>query len=153
MHVSSDDGTCHPGLGLYKYCELVNKAATAVGNLPQPPFFIIREETVSPNKLPPLSASGQDFKIISNLKPLIERNGFINVKHEKMKLPLGPWPVDPKQKLIGAYLLVTIETGFEACGLRLLRRVLDMDQASFTVLTEQAKKDAYNRNVHGYSWQ
>lgn len=106
-----------------------------------------------PNKLPLFPASGQDFKIIANLKPLIERNGFIDVKHEKMKLPLGPWPVDPKLKLIGAYLLVTIETGFEACGLRLLRCVLDMDQASFAVLTERAKKDVYNRNVHGYSWQ
>ncbi|KAL0632401.1 hypothetical protein Q9L58_008724 [Maublancomyces gigas] len=126
MHLSSDDGTAHPGLDLSKYCELLNKAAAVLG---------------------------QDFETITNLKPLIERAGFVNVRHEKMRLPLGTWPVDPKQKIIGAYVLITIESGFEACGLRLLTCVLDMDQASFAVLTERAKKNAYDRNIHGYSWQ
>lgn len=90
---------------------------------------------------------------MSNLKPLIEKAGFVNVKHEKMKLPLGTWPVDLKQKMIGAYVLITIEHGIESCGLRFLTCVLDMDQASFAALTERAKKDARNKMIHSYSWQ
>lgn len=147
MRLSSDDGTAHPGLDLSKYCELLNKAAAVLGNSRQP-TFLISEGITSPN-----TVSGQDFETITNLKPLIERAGFVNVRHEKMRLPLGTWPVDPKQKIIGAYVLITVESGFEACGLRLLTCVLDMDQASFAVLTERAKKNAYDRNIHGYSWQ
>lgn len=150
MQVCSDDGTSHPGLDLYKYCELVNEAAAVLGVFT--PLLII-EKKWPPNKPSLFSALGQDFKTIADLGPLIERAGFTNIKHEKMKLPIGTWPADPKQKLIGAYVLNIVETGFEAYGLRLLTCVLGMDQASFSVLTEKAKKDAHNGKIHGYTWQ
>lgn len=43
MHLSSDDGTSHPGLDLNKYCELLNEAATVLGNSHQPTFIISEE--------------------------------------------------------------------------------------------------------------
>lgn len=150
MQVSSDDGTAHPGLDLYKYCQLVNEAASVLGFYPTPYCW---EETASPNKISLFSVLGQDFKTIADLGPLIEKTGFTDVKHEKIKLPIGTWPADPKQKLIGAHVLNIVETGFEAYGLRLLTCVLDMDQASFSALTDKAKKDAHNGKIHGYAWQ
>lgn len=150
MRACSDDGTSHPGLDLYKYCELVNEAAAILGVFT--PLFIIRKKRpLLTNFL--FSALGQDFGTIAELGPLIEGVGFTNVTHEKMKLPIGTWPADPKQKLIGAYVLNIVETGFEAYGLRLLTCVLNMDQASFSVLTKNAKKDANNGKIHAYTWQ
>lgn len=38
MHLFSDDGTFHEGLGLYKFYDLVNQAAAESGSLPLPNY-------------------------------------------------------------------------------------------------------------------
>lgn len=39
MQLSSDDGTYHPGLDLYKYCDLIYKAANILGNSHRLPYY------------------------------------------------------------------------------------------------------------------
>lgn len=100
-----------------------------------------------------LSAPGRHWDIAPELKPMIERAGFVNIKYEVMKLPLGTWPAEPKYKMIGAYVLVTADSAFEAFGMRLMTGVLGMDLEDVTAIVAQAKKDAHNRQIHSYARQ
>lgn len=75
------------------------------------------------------------------------------MKHEQAKIPCGPWPADPKQKEMGAYLLLTCDNAFEAFGLALLTRVAGMPLEDVEELITGAKKDVKSKKVHSYSRQ
>jgi Glu-tRNA(Gln) amidotransferase subunit E-like FAD-binding protein len=70
-----------------------------------------------------------------------------------MKLPLGGWAAERKQKEIGAYTALCIEHGYEALGMALLTRVLHMSVAEAGELIRAARKESQNRQIHGYHTQ
>ena len=76
--------------------------------------------------------------------------GFDKVNHEEVKLSLGTWPADKKQKDIGAYTLLLTEDGFEAFGMALLTRTLGMDVVEVKELIAGAKKESRSKSVHSY---
>ena len=76
--------------------------------------------------------------------------GFDKVNHEEVKLSLGTWPADKKQKDIGAYTLLLTEDGFEAFGMALLTRTLGMDVLEVKELIAGAKKESRSKSVHSY---
>lgn len=87
------------------------------------------------------------------MRPFFDEAGFDNIQERVLKLPLGTWPADKAQKEMGAYFLLTAQTGFEAFGMALLTRVLGMTIEEVSVVVEGAKKDARNRSIHSYCRQ
>jgi hypothetical protein len=82
------------------------------------------------------------------LKELFREAGFVNCHESVQKLPFGPWPADKKLKLIGRWYLSSMETAFEAYGLALFTRVLNMDPKEGKVLCAAAWRDVQGRKVH-----
>jgi len=70
-----------------------------------------------------------------------------------MKIPLGTWPADQKQKDIGAFTLLTTEHGFESFGMALFTRTLGMEAPEAVELIEGAKKESRSKKIHSYSLQ
>ncbi|KAG0126685.1 S-adenosyl-L-methionine-dependent methyltransferase [Tuber indicum] len=122
----SDDGSLSAESSLFKYYELVNEAADKMG---------------------------QEFKIAASLDQFILDAGFDKVRHEEMKVPLGTWPADKKQKEIGAFLLLTTEHAFEAFGMALLTRALGMGIPEVQELITAAKRESRSRKIHPYTNQ
>lgn len=87
------------------------------------------------------------------MRPFFEEAGFENIEDRVLKLPLGTWPADKAQKEMGAYFLLTAQTGFEAFGMAFLTRVLKMTPEEVGVVVEGAKRDAKNRSIHSYCRQ
>lgn len=87
------------------------------------------------------------------MKSLLENAGFINIHYEMVKLPVGTWPADPKQKEKGAYVLLNAETAYDAIGTALFTRELGMTPEEAGKITGGAEKDARNRRIHSYSKQ
>lgn len=87
------------------------------------------------------------------MRPFIEDAGFENIDDRMLKLPLGTWPADKAQKELGAYFMLTTQSGFEAFGMALLTRQLGMSPEEVRVLVDGAKKDARNRSIHSYGKQ
>lgn len=83
----------------------------------------------------------------------LKEAGFVDIHHEPMKIPYGTWPADPKQKEMGAYLLLTAESGFEAFGYGLLTRVMGMSIEEVEELTRLARTASQSRKLHSYSLQ
>jgi len=119
--LKSDDGTLLPESNLSKYYDLLNEAA---------------------------DKSGQGFNIAESLDSLILDAGFDKVNHEVVKLSLGTWPADKKQKDMGAYMLLLTESGFESYGMALLTRALGMDVLEAGELITGAKKESRSKKVH-----
>ena len=65
-----------------------------------------------------------------------------------MKLPLGTWPADKKQKDIGAFSLLTTEHGFESFGMAFFTRILGMEVPEAKELIAAAKKESRSKKIH-----
>jgi hypothetical protein len=126
MNLFSDDGSFHDGLALWKFYDLINQAATKVG---------------------------KEFAIAAHLESSLERAGFVAIEHRVMKIPLGAWPADRKQKEMGAYLYLTVESAYEAFGLRYFIDILGLDLAFVKDLIERSKSEADDRNIYTYTKQ
>lgn len=87
------------------------------------------------------------------LAPVLEKVGFVNIHHEIAKGPLGPWAANRKEKEIGAYMLLTAETGFEATGIGLFTSVLGMDVKEAQTVIRECLEQAKSRKVHAYGKQ
>lgn len=87
------------------------------------------------------------------LGPVLTKIGFTNVHHEIAKGPLGPWAANKKEKEIGAYMLLSAETGFEATGIGLFTNVLGMDPKEAQRIIAETLKQAKSRKIHAYGKQ
>jgi hypothetical protein len=58
-----------------------------------------------------------------------------------LKIPLGTWPTEKKQKDMGAYLAFTADSGFEAFGVAMFTRVLGMSSKEISDIIEGAKRE------------
>ena len=96
---------------------------------------------------------GQEFKVAASLDKFILDAGFDRVNHEEMKLSLGTWAADKKQKDIGAFSLLATEHGFESFGMAFFTRVLGMEVPKARELIAGAKKESRSKNIHSYSTQ
>jgi hypothetical protein len=72
--------------------------------------------------------AGEKNKTDANIAPKVEGwlkdAGFVNIKVDRMKVPIGPWPKDKKQKEVGAWNLLRWLTGLDGYYLRFLTSVL-----------------------------
>ena len=67
-----------------------------------------------------------------------------------MKIPIGTWPADKKQKDMGAFMLLATEDGFEAWGMAPFTRTLGMDVPEAKEFITKAKKESLSKKIHSY---
>ena len=79
--------------------------------------------------------------------------GFDRVNHEEMKLPLGTWAADKKQKDMGAFALLAVEHGYESFGMAFFTRILGMEVPEAKELIAGAKRESRNKKIHSYATQ
>jgi hypothetical protein len=69
-------------------------------------------------------AAGRDFQVSTSMKRMIEEAGFVDVREQKLKLPLGPWSTDPKMKDVGRFYERFYKTGLQGWLLQICTRKL-----------------------------
>jgi hypothetical protein len=143
MGLFSDDGTLPEDLWLWKFYDLVNKAANKNGIfysfLPFSHWY--------------WQFTGRAFQIVSNIESLLNSARFEQPDYRMYKLPLGLWAADPKMKEIGAYLLLNAESAYDAFGMALFTRELGMTVEEAREIVTGAEKDSRNKKIHAYSKQ
>lgn len=131
---------------LWKFYELINEAVGKSGSA----FISIVCFYFSPKAN---QATGRGFHMAKLLEPVLKKIGFINTHHEIAKGPLGPWAANRKEKEIGAYVLLSAETGFEAFGIGLFTNVLGMEAEEAQKIIQETLKQAKSRKIHAYGKQ
>jgi len=119
----SDDNTYTDKTAMWRYYEIVNKAA---------------------------EGSGRPLHIAHKLGGWIEKAGFQDLRHVAKKIPLGAWAKDKKQKQLGNWFELICETGFDAFGTALLTRVAKMDNSEVKKLTADVMAEIKGRKMHSY---
>ncbi|KXX75653.1 Malonyl-[acyl-carrier protein] O-methyltransferase 1 [Madurella mycetomatis] len=75
--------------------------------------------------------------------------GFVNVKVERFKMPVGTWPKDPKLKEIGAFLGLNFTEGVEAFTAALFKDVLGWSETEVAVLNASVRSGVKKGDAHG----
>lgn len=84
----------------------------------------------------------------SEMAELMQDVGFVDVRHIKYRLPIGTWPKDKKQKMLGKWGRMVMEPSVEAYGLAIFTRVLGMDEKEARRLLDGALEDLKNPKIH-----
>ncbi|KIW92554.1 uncharacterized protein Z519_06401 [Cladophialophora bantiana CBS 173.52] len=102
-----------------------------------------------------LSHAAEKFGRIMNISPqikgLVDRAGFQDTVHEVHKVPLSPWPKEPRRRSLGMNMNAIMTEAMQAYSLALFTRVLGWEPAEVEVLLAGARKDLNNPDYHLYT--
>lgn len=76
--------------------------------------------------------------------------GFVNIRHEIKKVPVGTWPKDPSLKMIGLYNRSVIYDGLQAITMGPFTRGLGWKPEEVEVFLVKVRKDLMDTSVHSY---
>ncbi|KAG5656888.1 hypothetical protein KAF25_011057, partial [Fusarium avenaceum] len=76
--------------------------------------------------------------------------GFVDVHQEVRKLPIGPWPKDPKFKELGKYQVIQETKVVESYTPKLFEHALGWSVQEIQILMAKVKQDLQNPSVHMY---
>ncbi|OJJ50215.1 hypothetical protein ASPZODRAFT_128840 [Penicilliopsis zonata CBS 506.65] len=96
-------------------------------------------------------AFGKDMASISSWKARMRKAGFQNVREETYKLPLSPWPKDPRLKEVGHYHQINMLYALGAYTYALLTRALGWKKEEIEALLIGVRKELKDPNIHVYS--
>ncbi|KAK6523654.1 hypothetical protein TWF281_001633 [Arthrobotrys megalospora] len=80
----------------------------------------------------------------------MEETGFINIKKQYFKLPIGTWPKDPIDKEIGAFNLVNMLDATEGFTNAVYTRVLGRGNEEVAQTIKDIRKNLKNKSFHMY---
>ncbi|KIW63761.1 hypothetical protein PV04_08739 [Phialophora macrospora] len=95
-------------------------------------------------------ASGRDFQVSSKRKQTIEAAGFVDVQEQRVKLPLGPWPTDPKLKDIGRFFERFYKTSLQDWLMQSCTTLLGWTRKEVNSACARAFQEINSRQQHFY---
>ena len=96
-----------------------------------------------------LSQIGRDPKPGLRLRQLAEETGFQGIEERIIKLPIGPWPKDPKLKEVGMINQIQLLDALEAVSLKPLS-IVGYSDDEVLLLTSRVRQELKSRAFHGY---
>ena len=76
--------------------------------------------------------------------------GFIDVRILKYKMPIGPWPRDPRLKEAGLYGLIALLNGIDGLSAKVFTRGLGWNPDELEVFLAEVRAEFKKRSVHSY---
>ncbi|KAM3077933.1 Secondary metabolism regulator lae1 [Clarireedia jacksonii] len=87
----------------------------------------------------------------SETRAMLERQGFVDIQEQVIKIPLNPWPSDPAQKDIARWYNLALTQGLEAMTLAPMSRVFGWPKDDVERLVAAVKREICSRKVHVYN--
>ncbi|KAK1457127.1 methyltransferase domain-containing protein [Colletotrichum melonis] len=79
-----------------------------------------------------------------------ETGDYVNISHQKFKIPIGDWPKDPHYKECGIINMLQILDGLEAFTLRLFINILGWKKNEVLVLLAEVRNELKSGAFHAY---
>ncbi|KAI8199787.1 Secondary metabolism regulator LAE1 [Colletotrichum sp. SAR 10_76] len=83
------------------------------------------------------------------LKDWVTDAGFQRIAHQRFKLPMGPWPVDPHYRDVGTLNLYQLLHGLEGFTLKLFCDYLGRTKEEVLVMMTKVRKELQDPSLHG----
>ncbi|RGP79041.1 tam domain methyltransferase [Fusarium longipes] len=97
-----------------------------------------------------LAKFGVEMHAASKNPDRLRDAGFVNIRHEIKKVPVGPWPKDQTLKTIGLYTRSIIYDGLQAITMGPFTRGLGWTPEEVEVFLVKVRKDLMTPSVHSY---
>ncbi|MBE3042371.1 hypothetical protein IMZ48_07270, partial [Candidatus Bathyarchaeota archaeon] len=96
---------------------------------------------------------GQTFEVVDGEKQeeWMTAAGFGDVRTRNVKTAVGGWPKDERQKEIGYFNRLSLETGLEGFALYALTTVLGWEYAAVQVFLAGMRQAIQSKRYHAYS--
>ncbi|PGH04178.1 hypothetical protein GX51_03686, partial [Blastomyces parvus] len=94
---------------------------------------------------------GKELGVEGSWKQWMEQAGLVDVEEVVYKVPLSPWPQDPRLKDIGRYQATHVQEMVRSYSLALFTRALDWSIDELEVLLWAVGNDLKNRRIHLYT--
>ncbi|KAH8690025.1 S-adenosyl-L-methionine-dependent methyltransferase [Talaromyces proteolyticus] len=87
---------------------------------------------------------GKPLRVVAELADKVRSAGYVDVKEDILKVPIGTWPSDPKLRKIGQYMHSHVLDSIEPLTLALFTRVLGWTELECQVLIAKVKEEFKN---------
>jgi hypothetical protein len=118
------------------------------------PIHLIKREKQVRDLMPHIYPTGQIFGADARspryLKQWMENAGFVDVEEHILKLPVGPWPREPRLKQVGLFEMVNMTEGIQGLTIMLLTRCLKWTATEVELFLADVRKDVRNKKIHSY---
>jgi hypothetical protein len=81
---------------------------------------------------------------------MLERQGFVDIKHEVIEIPLNAWTSDPHTKNVGRWYQLGLIQGLEALTLAPMTRMRGWQKEDVDQLTQEVRRELCNGKVHAF---
>lgn len=93
---------------------------------------------------------GKSTRIAHTLKEHMLGAGFVDVQEKVVKLPIGPWPKDPKMKEMGRYEREQMAQGVEPYTFGFIGKILGWSAEECKVLNAKVLAEVRDKSLHMY---
>lgn len=83
-----------------------------------------------------------------SLETWVKEAGFVDVVHEKIVLPMGPWAKDKRLKEIGAWNYLQLDEGLEGFLNYMFSRNLGWSKDQIGILSAQVRQQLKDPKIH-----
>lgn len=98
-----------------------------------------------------ISNDGIDPDPSPRFRRMMEEVGFVNVREQPLKWPIGPWPKGKREKLIGRIMVDNCKRGCRPIGLAMFSKRLDWSVQQVEEFMPAVEKDIANAKRLYYS--
>lgn len=81
---------------------------------------------------------------------MLEREGFVDISEQIIKVPLNSWPTEQYAKDVGRWYNLGLTQGLEALSLGPFTRLLGWTKADVDKLCSEVKREVCNKKFHVY---
>jgi hypothetical protein len=86
----------------------------------------------------------------STIKSYFEAAGFVNITIVDFKLPMSPWPEDPRLNEAGAAMMLSALDDLEGMSIYAFKRILGWDTDELQKFLKKVRREWIKLSVHGY---
>lgn len=86
----------------------------------------------------------------NNFAKYLREAGFVNVVEKRYKVPTGPWPLNKRLKLIGAFEMQSLLQGASAFSLMAFSKAFGWTKEETEVFLVALRRDVKNLRYHTY---
>ncbi|KAF4987147.1 hypothetical protein FGRMN_10531 [Fusarium graminum] len=91
---------------------------------------------------------GRTMDPAPSFRQWVEESGFVDIKEERHKLPVGPWPKDERLKEIGTLMGINMQEGVAAFTAVLFTEILGWSREEVELFNVQVRQASRQRSVH-----
>ncbi|QMW33970.1 hypothetical protein G4B84_009436 [Aspergillus flavus NRRL3357] len=84
---------------------------------------------------------GKSINVVEELVEKLKAAGFVGVREDVLKVPVGPWPKDPRLKELGRWMQIQTMDAIEPLPLALFPRVLGWSEQESRILFSKARQE------------